>query len=75
MAILLEGDSKLLNIYHVIAVNSTKWPKVNSAGAQAFADFMVAKKTQARIGAFGVDRFSAPLFFPDAGRKPEELGL
>lgn len=75
LAILLEGDSKLLNIYHVIEVNSEKWPKVNGTGAKAFADFMVAKSTQARIGAFGVEKFGAPLFFPDAGRNPEELGL
>jgi tungstate transport system substrate-binding protein len=75
LAILLEGDSKLLNVYHVIEVNSTKWPKVNGAGAKAFADFMVAKKTQEVIAGFGVEKFGAPLFFPDAGRKPEELGL
>jgi tungstate transport system substrate-binding protein len=75
LAILLEGDSKLLNVYHVIEVNTTKWPRVNGAGAKAFADFMVAKKTQGMIAGFGVGRFGTPLFFPDAGRKPEELGL
>ena len=42
----MEGDSALLNIYHVIEVNVDKWPKVNVAGAKAFADFMVSKKTQ-----------------------------
>jgi tungstate transport system substrate-binding protein len=73
--ILVEGDGKLLNIYHVIEVNASRWPKVNSAGGKAFSDFMVAKKTQEVIGRFGVDRFGAPLFFPDAGRKPETLGL
>jgi len=56
-------------------VNATKWPKVNGAGAKAFADFMVAKKTQRVIATFGAEKFGAPLFFPDAGRKPEELGL
>lgn len=75
LVILLEGDSKLLNIYHVIELNHTKWPKVNAAGGKAFADFMVAKKTQEIIGRFGVDKFGVPLFFPDAGRKPGELGL
>ena len=44
--ILMEGDAILLNIYHVIEVNPTKWPKVNVAGAKAFSDFMVAKATQ-----------------------------
>jgi tungstate transport system substrate-binding protein len=75
LEILVEGDAKLLNIYHVIAVNQAKWPKVNAAGAKAFGDFMVGKKVQDIIGRFGVDKFGAPLFFPDAGKKPESLGL
>ena len=72
--ILVEGDAVLLNIYHVIEVNPAKWPKVNTAGAKAFADFMVAKETQGIIKTFGVDKFGSPLFFPDAGKKEEELG-
>jgi tungstate transport system substrate-binding protein len=72
--ILVEGDAILLNIYHVIEVNPVKWPKVNTAGAKAFADFMVAKDTQGIIKTFGVDKFGSPLFFPDAGKKEEELG-
>jgi tungstate transport system substrate-binding protein len=72
--ILVEGDAILLNIYHVIEVNPAKWPKVNSPGAKAFADFMVAKETQGIIKTFGVDKFGSPLFFPDAGKKEEELG-
>ena len=72
--ILLEGDAILLNIYHVIEVNPTKWSKVNAAGTKAFADFMVSKETQTIIKTFGVDKFGSPLFFPDAGKKEEELG-
>jgi len=72
--ILVEGDAILLNIYHVIEVNSAKWPKVNAAGGKAFADFMVSKETQNIIKNFGVDKFGSPLFFPDAGKKEEELG-
>ena len=75
LEILVEGDAKLLNVYHVIEVNPAKWPKVNAAGARAFADFMVSKKVQGLIGTFGVDKFGSPLFFPDAGKKPESLGL
>ncbi len=75
LAILVEGDAKLLNVYHVIEVNAVKWPKVHAAGAKAFADFMVSQKTQGVIGSFGVDTYGAPLFFPDAGKKPESLGL
>ena len=72
--VLVEGDTDLLNVYHVIVVNPAKWPKVNSEGAKAFSDFMVAPDAQKTIGTFGVGKFGAPLFFPDAGKKVEELG-
>jgi tungstate transport system substrate-binding protein len=74
MDILVEGDAALLNIYHVMEVNIAKWPKVNAAGAKAFADFMLTKKTQGIIKSFGVDKYGSPLFFPDAGKKVEDLG-
>jgi tungstate transport system substrate-binding protein len=72
--ILAEGDAVLLNIYHVIEVNPAKWPKVNSGGAKAFADFMVSRQTQDIIREFGVEKYGSPLFFPDAGKKEEALG-
>ena len=72
--ILVEGDAALLNIYHIIEVNPAKWPKVNAAGSKAFADFMVAPETQAVIKTFGVDKFGSPLFFPDAGKRVDDLG-
>jgi len=72
--ILVEGDAALLNIYHVIEVNSVKWPKANAEGAKAFANFMVSKKTQNIIKTFGVDKFGSPLFFPDADNRVEDLG-
>jgi len=73
--LLVEGDASLLNIYHVIQVNPAKWPKVNAAGAKAFADFVVGKKAQAIIKTYGVKKYGAPLFFPDAGKDPKTLGL
>jgi len=75
LAVLVEGEPLLLNVYHVMEVNPAKWPKVNAAGAKAFGDFMVSKEAQDLIGRFGVDKFGAPLFVPDAGKKPESLGL
>ena len=72
--ILVEGDAILLNVYHVVEVNPAKWPKVNVAGGKAFADFMVSKEIQEIIKTFGVEKFGSPLFFPDAGKKEEELG-
>jgi tungstate transport system substrate-binding protein len=74
LEILAEGDTMLLNIYHVIEVNQAKWPKVNAAGAKAFADFMISGDTQNIIKTYGVEKFGAPLFFPDAGKKVEDLG-
>jgi len=74
LGILVEGDAVLLNVYHVMEVNPQKWPKVNMAAAKAFADFMVSKETQDIIKTFGVDKYGSPLFFPDAGKKVEDLG-
>jgi tungstate transport system substrate-binding protein len=72
--ILVQGDAVLLNIYHVIEINPQKWPKINSAGSRAFADFMVSRETQEIIKTFGVSKYGSPLFFPDAGKKEESLG-
>jgi tungstate transport system substrate-binding protein len=75
LEILVEGEPLLLNVYHVIEVSSARWPKVNAAGAKAFADFMVSARTQALIARFGVDQVGSPLFIPDAGKDPKLLGL
>lgn len=75
LEVLVEGEPGLLNVYHVITVNPEKWTEMNYEGALAFANFMVASKTQAVISEFGKDKFGQPLFFPDAGRDPAELGL
>jgi tungstate transport system substrate-binding protein len=73
--ILVEGDPALLNVYHVMVVNPAKFPKVNHAGAVAFADFITSPATQDVIAKFGVDKFGQPLFFPDATKTDAELGL
>ncbi len=72
--ILTEGDAQLLNVYHVIELNHEKWPKINAEGGKAFARFMVSPEAQDVIRTFGIDRFGSPLFFPDAGKKAEDLG-
>lgn len=74
LAILVEREPSLLNVYHVIEVSAARWPKVNAAGARAFADFVVSPGAQELIGRFGVDKVGSPLFIPDAGKKPESLG-
>jgi tungstate transport system substrate-binding protein len=72
--ILVERDGPLLNIYSVMEVNPSRFPKVNASGGKAFADFMVSAEVQAVIKTFGVEKFGEPLFFPDAGKREEELG-
>jgi len=68
LAVLLEGDTPLLNIYHVMEANPARHPRVNARGAKAFADFIVSPDAQAVIKTFGVERYGQPLFFPDAGQ-------
>lgn len=74
LAILLEGDRPLLNIYSVMEVNPANGPRINTAGGKAFADFMVAPETQALIKSFGVEKFGQPLFIPVAGMREEQVG-
>jgi tungstate transport system substrate-binding protein len=73
-AVLVEGESSLLNVYHVIGVNPARWPRVNAEGAKAFADFMVSAPAQELIKTFGAEKYGQPLFTPDAGKKVEEPG-
>lgn len=75
LEILVEGDTSLLNVYHVITINQTKWTKVNYEGALAFANFMIDPETQKVISEFGADKFGQPLFFPDADKTDADLGL
>lgn len=59
---LVEGDTLLYNVYHVMEV-----PRA-SAAARALADFFVSPEAQELIGKFGTTRFGRPLFVPDAGK-------
>ncbi|TMC71920.1 MAG: tungsten ABC transporter substrate-binding protein [Chloroflexi bacterium] len=69
----VERDPPLINIYHVITVSPKKFPKVNVAGANAFADYLVSPETQGLIASFGVDKYGEPLFFPDAGKTDADV--
>ena len=73
LAVLVEGDPVLFNIYHVMQVNPEKFDLVNGPGGAAFVEFMVSDATQAIIKDFGVDKFGEPLFIPDAGKDEAEL--
>lgn len=74
LAVLVEGDAILLNIYHVMQVNPDKHKVVEGPGGQAFVEFMVSDEVQAIISEFGIDKYGSPLFFPDAGKNMDELG-
>jgi tungstate transport system substrate-binding protein len=75
LAIVLEGDPGLLNVYSVMEVNPDKFSLVNGPGGKAFADFMVSDEAQNVIKDFGVDKYGQALFTPDAGKTYESLGL
>ncbi len=75
LEILVEDDPFLLNVYHVITVNLEKYPNINVDGAKAFADFITSMEGQKIIAEFGVEKYGQPLFFADAGKSDEELGL
>ena len=73
LPILLEGDKPLLNIYSVMEVNPSNGPKVNTAGGNAFADFLVSADVQKIVKTFGVDKYGQPLFVPIAGKRDEDF--
>lgn len=60
LEILVEGDPKLLNIYHVIVTREAR----EGEGAQAFARWLLSPEGQRVIAAYGTERFGAPLYRP-----------
>jgi tungstate transport system substrate-binding protein len=64
LAILVEGDTSLLNQYSVMTVNPAKCPKVKAELAKKFADWWVSSSTQDAISCFKIE--GKQLFFPNA---------
>lgn len=75
LQVLVEGDAKLLNIYHVMEVNPDKFAKVNKEGAKAFADYLLSDEGQALISSFGKDKYGQALFTADGGKTEKDFGL
>ena len=71
--VLVSGEPRLLNIYHVIDVDPSAGPRVNAAGGRDFADWMVSPPAQGMIGQFGRKEFGRPLFVPDAGKTEDQV--
>jgi tungstate transport system substrate-binding protein len=55
-------DKSLLNPYGVIPVNPQKHPNVNAQLAEQFAAWLTSPTTQAKIAAFGQDKYGQSLF-------------
>jgi len=63
LAVMVEGDKKLFNPYHVILIPGAR----NLAGAKAFEDWIVGPAGQKVIGEFGVAKYGQQIFVPNAG--------
>jgi tungstate transport system substrate-binding protein len=63
LTVLVEGDKKLFNPYHVILIPGAR----NTAGGKAFEDWIVGPAGQKVIGEFGVAKYGEQIFVPDAG--------
>jgi tungstate transport system substrate-binding protein len=65
LAIVLQGDPSLRNVYAVLEPKASAG--VNTAGARALAEFVTSPEGRALIGAFGVETLGEPLFTPGGG--------
>jgi tungstate transport system substrate-binding protein len=65
LAVLVEGDRRLMNQYGVMLVNPEKHPSVKRADGQAFVDWVVSPEGQAAIAGYKIR--GEQLFFPNAG--------
>ena len=65
LAVLVEGDRRLMNQYGVMLVDPEKHPNVKRADGQAFIDWVLSAEGQAAIAAYKIG--GEQLFFPNAG--------
>ncbi len=66
LAVLVEGDKRLLNQYGVLVVNPAKHPKTKVQEAQKFVNWVTSPAGQGVIAAYKIN--GEQLFFPNAGR-------
>jgi tungstate transport system substrate-binding protein len=66
LAIMVEGDARMLNPYGIIAVNPVRHKDVNYKGARQLIDWITGPEGQRRIAAFRPN--GEQLFFPSAAR-------
>ena len=65
LAVLVEGDRRLMNQYGVMLVNPEKHPNVKRVDGQAFIDWVLSAEGQAAIADYKIG--GEQLFFPNAG--------
>lgn len=75
LAVLVEGDPALLNVYHAIPITRRAGGRVNEDGGRALAAWLVSEEAQALIATFGVAEHGRPLFVPDAGLTEAQLAV
>ena len=64
LAILVEGDTRLLNQYGVMLVNPARHGHVKAAEGQAFIDWLVSPEGQTAVAGYRIG--GEQLFFPNA---------
>jgi tungstate transport system substrate-binding protein len=64
LAIVVEGDKRLLNQYGVMLVNPAKYPTVKKDFGQQFIDFLVSPEGQKIIAGYKIN--GQQLFYPNA---------
>jgi tungstate transport system substrate-binding protein len=73
LAILVQGDTRLMNQYGVMLVNPDKHAHVKRVEGQAFIDWLVSPEGQAAIADYKIG--GEQLFFPNAAGVNDSVGL
>ena len=64
LAILVEGDENLHNLYSVIPLSKEKYPHINYQLAMKLVEFITGVEGQDIIRTYGQKEYGQPLFFP-----------
>lgn len=72
LAILVEGDSVLVNPYHILLPDPGRFPWIDAAGARLLAGYLLEPATQNAIDSFRRAEFGRGLFEGVIGSVPPE---
>ena len=68
LAVLVEGDRRLKNVYGVIPVNSSRHPHVKDAESKRFVEWLLSRLGRTAIAGFTIRR--KQVFYPIAAQSP-----